>query len=141
VHAAPARIWTRLGWRGLTLALSGISWITYGISITTQPRYGTVRGISVLLGLLPMTGWGWVWIGTGLVSLAFAAATPGHDSVGVAAAMAPPLLWSLAYAMGGATFSQAWGSVLPWGSHAAMIAIIVYLTRPRMIVMVPHGDH
>lgn len=143
MRAALARLWGRLGWRGLALATSGIAWISYGASITVQPRYGTVRGISVLLDLMCMAGWGWLWIGAGIIALAFSVIPAGRDLPGVFAAMAPPMLWALAYALGGAsgTSSTAWGAVAPWASHALLIAIIAYLTRPRLIVprMVTRG--
>lgn len=143
MRAALARCWGRLGWRGLALLLSGISWISYGASLAVQPRYGTVRGIAVLLDLQPMVVWGWGWIACGVVCVVYALARLGRDLPGVAAAMAPPLLWALAYALGGASGASgtAWGAVMPWGSHAAMILIIAYLTRPRLIVpVVRHGE-
>lgn len=141
--AALAWTWGRLGWRGLALATSGIAWISYGRSITVQPRYGTVRGISVLLDLMCMAAWGWLWIGAGLIAIAFSMAPAGRDLPGVFAAMAPPMLWALAYALGGASGASAtaWGSVAPWASHALLIAIIAHVTRPRLIVprMVTRG--
>ncbi|MFJ5638637.1 hypothetical protein [Streptomyces sp. NPDC093223] len=144
MRAALARTWGRLGWRGLALASSGVAWISYGSSIAIQPRYGTVRGISVLLDLMCMAAWGWLWIGAGLLALGFSVARAGRDLVGVSAAMGPPLLWSLAYALGGlsGTSSTAWGSVAPWASHALLVAIVAYLTRPQVIVprMVARGD-
>lgn len=143
MRTALARCWARLGWRGLALASSGVAWVSYGASITVQPRYGTVRGISVLLDLMCMAAWGWLWIGAGLLAVAFSLVRPGRDLPGVGAAMGPPLLWSLAYALGGLSgaSSTAWGSVAPWASHALLIAIVAYLTRPRLIVprMVPRG--
>ncbi|WP_019059932.1 hypothetical protein [Streptomyces prunicolor] len=129
-------LWNRLGWRGFALLASGLSWISYGASITLQPRYGTVRGISVLLDLMPMTAWGWLWITAGAVSAAYALVRPGHDLLGVGAAMAPPLLWAVAYALGALTGAPpaAWGAVAPWASHALLIQIVAYLTRPRLVV-------
>ncbi|MFJ6085183.1 hypothetical protein ACIQI8_27620 [Streptomyces sp. NPDC092369] len=129
-------LWTRLGWRGFALLASGLSWVSYGASLTVQPRYGTVRGISVLLDLLPMTAWGWLWITAGAVSAGYALVRPGRDLPGIAAAMAPPLLWAVAYALGAitGTSSTAWGAVAPWASHALLIQIVAYLTSPRLIV-------
>jgi hypothetical protein len=136
-------LWRRLSWRGLALATSGISWICYGLSITVQPRYGTVRGISILLDLMCMTAWGWLWIIAGAVALVYALVRPGRDLVGVAAAMGPPLLWAAAYALGAASgrSAVAWGSVAPWASHAVLIAVVAHLTRPRLIIpaVVAHG--
>ncbi|MCX5601639.1 hypothetical protein OOK29_26155 [Streptomyces phaeochromogenes] len=140
--AALARLWGRLGWRGLALLTTGVSWISYGASLTIQPRYGTVRGISVLLDLMCMAAWGWLWITAGAISLAYALVRPGRDLLGVAAAMGPPLLWSLAYALGAmaGTSPTAWGAIAPWASHALLIAIVAYLTRPRLIVPRVVGD-
>ncbi|MGW0869959.1 hypothetical protein ACWD3Z_05635 [Streptomyces sp. NPDC002740] len=143
MRAALVRLWARLGWRGLALASSGLAWISYGASIAIQPRYGTVRGISVLLDLMCMAGWGWLWIGAGAISIGFSVARAGRDLPGVFAAMGPPLLWALAYALGGAsgTSSTAWGAVAPWASHALLIAIVAYVTRPELVVprMVTRG--
>lgn len=145
MRAALARVWAaRLDWRGMArgmaLLVSGVAWISYGASIASQPRYGTVRGISVLLDLAPMTAWGWGWVGFGIIAIVYSAVPTGKDLIGLGAAMAPPMLWALAYALGGATgaYSQAWGSVAPWASHAALLLIIAYLTRPRLTV-VTHG--
>ncbi|MFI1535589.1 hypothetical protein [Streptomyces anandii] len=134
--AAPCWLWARLGWRGLALFTTGASWISYGISITLQPRYGTVRGISVLLNLMCMTAWGWLWIIAGVLSLAYGLVRPGRDLIGVGAAIGPPLLWSMAFALGALTGTSdtAWGSIAPWASHALLILIVAYLTRPRVIV-------
>ncbi|CAM5380712.1 hypothetical protein SCALM49S_02463 [Streptomyces californicus] len=65
----------------------------------------------------------------GVIALVYAVARPGRDLPGVAASVAPPLLWSLAYALGGAAGASgtAWGAVMPWGSHAILIAIVAYL--------------
>ncbi|MFE2941050.1 hypothetical protein ACFXKG_18595 [Streptomyces sp. NPDC059255] len=142
MRAAPARVWARLGWRGLALLISGVSWISYGASIAVQPRYGTTRGIAVLLDLMPMHAWGWGWIACGLLCLVCCCLPAGRDTVGVLAAMAPPLLWSVAYAMGGALGASptAWGAVAPWGSHAVLIAIIARVTRPKVLIpVVKHG--
>ncbi|MEV7422886.1 hypothetical protein [Streptomyces sp. NPDC091212] len=137
MRAASARVWTRLGWRGVALLISGVSWISYGASIAVQPRYGTVRGIAVLLDLLPMHVWGWGWIGCGLLCLVCCWVPASRDVPGMVAAVVPPLLWSVAYALGGALGASptAWGAVAPWGSHAALIAILAWVTRPRRLVV------
>ncbi|MGW1587334.1 hypothetical protein [Streptomyces sp. NPDC002386] len=140
IRPALAHAWQRLQRRGLTLLITGIAWISYGASIATQPRYGTVRGIGVLLDLQPMYVWAWVWLGSGLASIAFCAARPGRDRFGIAAAIVPPLLWAVAYALGATIggYAQAWGAVAPWASHAVVILIVVSGTRPRKVVMVHH---
>ncbi|MEW2164434.1 hypothetical protein AB0912_15780 [Streptomyces sp. NPDC007084] len=130
-------LWARLGWRGTALLSSGLSWISYGASIAIQPRYGTVRGISVLLHLLPMTGWGVIWIVAGGIASGYALVRPGRDLIGVGAAMAPPLLWAVAYALGAitGTSATAWGAIAPWAGHALLIQIIAFLTSPRVTVL------
>ncbi|MYV56495.1 hypothetical protein [Streptomyces sp. SID3212] len=135
--AASARLWARLDWRGTSLLISGVAWISYGASIAVQPRYGTTRGIAVLLDIMPMAAWGWGWIGAGLVCLGYCLAPAGRDLPGIGAAMAPPLLWAVAYALGWmtGTSSTAWGAIAPWASHAALILVIAEITRPRQIVV------
>ncbi|MEE4541004.1 hypothetical protein V2S66_03350 [Streptomyces sp. V4-01] len=138
MQAAPARrLCSRVGWRGLVLLVSGVSWISYGAYIAVQPSYGVTRGISVLLQMMPMTAWGVGWIGCGLVCLLFAAMPAGRDLPGIATSMVPPLLWATAYAMGGATGASptAWGAVAPWASHAALVLITAVVTRPRAVLV------
>lgn len=136
-----AHLWARMQRRGLTLLITGLAWISYGVSIATQPRYGTVRGISVLLDLLPMLVWAWLWVACGIVSIAFCMARPGRDRFGIAGAIVPPLLWAVAYGLGATIggYPSAWGSVAPWASHAVVLLVVVSGTRPRKVVMVPHG--
>lgn len=141
MRAASCRLWARLDWRGLALVISGLAWISYGASIALQPRYGTTRGIAVLLDLMPMAAWGWCWIGAGLLCAGYCLTPAGKDLLGIGAAMAPPLLWAVAYALGWltGTSATAWGSIAPWASHALLILIVAVLTRPRMVVVVTNG--
>lgn len=141
MRAAPARAWSRVGWRGLALAVSGIAWVSYGAGLAVQPRYGTVRGITVLLQLVPMTVWGIGWVACGLVCLAYCTSAAGPDQPGMIAAVVPPLLWAVAYALGGLVgVSVAWSGVAPWASHAGLIFIIARLTQPRVPVVVIDGE-
>ncbi|WNI16604.1 hypothetical protein [Actinacidiphila sp. ITFR-21] len=136
MRAAVSWACRRLGYRGTALLISGVAYITYGASIAVQPRYGTVRGIAVLLSLAPMPVWGWGWIACGVLCLAYSVASAGPDWIGLCAAVVPPLLWAVAYAMGGALGASptAWGAVAPWASHAALILIIARVTRPIPVV-------
>ncbi|SFF11279.1 hypothetical protein SAMN05216251_108208 [Actinacidiphila alni] len=138
MRAAPVRLaCARVGWRGLALVLSGVAWISYGAGLTVQPRYGTVRGITVLLHLLPMTAWGCLWIACGVACLLYALAGTGRDQSGLVAAVVPPLLWAVAYALGGMVgVGVAWSGVAPWASHAGLIYVIARVTRPPRIVVV-----
>lgn len=141
IRTALARGWQRLQRRGLTLLVTGGAWMSYGAHISIQPRYGTVRGIGPLLDLMPMPGWGLVWIVCGAAAVVFSAARPGHDVLGIGGAIVPPLLWAVAYALGATVGGdpKAWGAIAPWASHAVVILIVVVGTRPRKVVMVPHG--
>lgn len=128
----------RPGSRRAALLVSGPACISYGAYIAVQPGYGVTRGIAPLTGLFPMAVWGCGWIACGLVCLAYVAAPHGCEMPGMVAAMAPPMLWAVAYAMGGllGTSPTAWGAVAPWASHTALILIITAGTRPREIVPV-----
>ncbi|WP_244334557.1 hypothetical protein [Streptomyces seoulensis] len=131
-------VWARMDWRGLTLLSSGAAWVGYGAQIATDPRYGTVRGISVLLNLMPVWAWGALWVACGIISAAYCLMPADRDRPGVAAAMAPPLLWSTAYTLGASVGgeSRAGGSIVAWASHALIILVVAVVTRPRKVVVI-----
>ncbi|RLL67001.1 hypothetical protein [Streptomyces sp. Z26] len=137
MRAAARRAAARLEWRGLAILTSGVAWISYGVHVAVQPRYGTTRGIAVMLDLMPMWGWGVGWIAAGAACLGYAWAPTGRDVPGLLASVCPPLLWAVAYAMGGAlgTDAKAWGAVAPWASHAVLVLIVAATTSPRKLVI------
>ncbi|MDT0435595.1 MULTISPECIES: hypothetical protein [Streptomyces] len=117
--------------RGLGFIVAGASSIYYGASIAIDPRYGTVRGIQILLQRMCMEGWGWVWIGCGLIAVAYGLLRPVWDVPGIVASIAPPLMWATAYliaTIAGAS-SNAWGSVGMWLSRAGLVLILMRATR------------
>ncbi|MER7974539.1 hypothetical protein ABTX35_36970 [Streptomyces sp. NPDC096080] len=117
--------------RGLGLIVAGASSVYYGASIAIDPRYGTVRGIQILLQRMPMQGWGWVWIACGLVTVAYGLLRPVWDVPGIVASIAPPLMWATAYLIAtvAGTSSNAWGSMGMWLFHAGMMLIVMRSTR------------
>lgn len=118
-------------WRGLALFSTGIAWISYGITVSTSPRYGTVRGITVLLDLMPIKAWGALWMVCGVLCLTFCLRPNGRDLLGFLGAVIPATLWAVAYALGGFTGTgyNVWASVAPWLAHTVLIMIIARVTR------------
>ncbi|MFC8676663.1 hypothetical protein ACFUEN_28760 [Streptomyces griseorubiginosus] len=128
---AVSRLCQHTGWRGLGLIVAGASSAYYGASIAIDPRYGTVRGIQVLLNAMCMEGWGWLWISCGAVAILYGLLRPVRDVLGIVAAIAPPLLWATAYFIAtlAGTSHTAWGGVGMWVSRAALILILMRVTR------------
>lgn len=142
VSRARQRAGRRLGYRGGALLICGVAWITYGLGLLADPRFGIVRGVSALSHLgpiqVPFTVWGWVWIGSGVASCCAAVLRARQDWWGWAAASAMPGAWAVAYSCARAlgTLSQGWYSGITWAAFPGLLAIlaaatrhIVYLTR------------
>ncbi|WP_439947155.1 hypothetical protein [Streptomyces sp. BBFR109] len=124
---AARRLRKRLGRRGTVLAGLGLVEIVYGLQVATDPRYGVVRGVGVLIHLLPMPWWGGVWMLCGVIAgvLAFEP-RPRWDRWGFAASTLPMILWSGAnlFAWASGSFHQAWTSFCTWGVWACIVTTI-----------------
>lgn len=129
--AAAAWAARRLGLRGYVLLLTGTGWITYGVGIITDPRYGVSRGVVVLTHWCPLTWWGAMWIACGLVSITGAWQRTGRDVVAFAAAAFPPLIWSGAYLVAWLTgrYPTAWTSIPAWWVPIAVLTSFAALSR------------
>jgi hypothetical protein len=85
--------------REIFLALWGAGWITYGVSLLTQPP-SDLRGLKLIVQVAPLCAWAWFWIPAGLITIAGAVLRRRHrvwDDIGFIAAAVPPLLWSVSY--------------------------------------------
>lgn len=136
------RFWQHAGWRGMALFASGIAWISYGLSIATDARYGVVRGISVLLDVLPIQAWGYGWMACGILCLIGSVRPAGKDLVAFVAAAVPAMLWAVAYGLGAFVGNDAstWTGVAPWLAHAFLILVIARVTRPETLIPVVKHD-
>lgn len=122
----------------MALLASGLAWISYGFTISTNPRYSTTRGITVLLDLMPLWAWGLVWIICGALCLIFAPRPAGRDLPGFVGAFVPAALWAVAYGLGGFAGNgySTWTAVAPWLSHAFLILIVARVTRAEVVTPV-----
>ncbi|MEU2316011.1 hypothetical protein [Streptomyces albidoflavus] len=126
----------RLGYRGAALLICGTGWINWGLSLLSDPRYGTVRGAAALTELAPMPVWAWVWIGSGIASCAAAVLPSRRDWWGWIAATAMPVVWAAAYTSARALgeFPQGLGSGLTWLVSPALTAVVAVATR-RLVLL------
>ncbi|MFJ5294534.1 hypothetical protein [Streptomyces sp. NPDC088348] len=131
LQRAPSRAWralsARLGRRGAYLFSAGCAWTGYGIGVAIDPRYGTVRGVTILARYCPLTVFGWLWIVCGLTACVCAFfRTPGRDRIGFGAAVLPALLWAGAYGASWITgdYPKAWTSAISWGFAAIRLMVV-----------------
>lgn len=124
MSAAAAWAARRLGLRGIVLLLTGCGWITYGVGIMIDPRYGVARGVAVLTHWWPLTDWGLMWILCGAAAIGCAWLATDADVVGFGAAAFPPLVWSGAYLAAWLTgrYPTAWTSIPAWWVPIALLA-------------------
>jgi len=130
VRPALARWRRRLGWRGTALLCCGVPWIVYGAGLMTTPRAGLQRAASALTGLLSIPSWGVVWTVCGVLASIAAVLRPGRDMWGFAAAAAPPLIWSLAFAAAGVSgaYRQAWASIPLLITPVLLLVVVAEVT-------------
>lgn len=117
----------RLGRRCSVLLGIGAMEVVYGLGVAIDPRYGIVRGVSVLTHWLPMAYWGSLWMICGTLALVLAfEPRSGWSRYGFAAATLPMTLWSAANLVAWLTgeFGQAWTSFFTWGVWAVIVTAI-----------------
>jgi hypothetical protein len=101
MRAAARFLCRRLGRRGVPLLLLGVGKVCWGAGFIVQPTTGV--GLGLLTRWAPLHCWAWVWILAGIITGTGAFLRIGRDWLGFAAAIVPPLLWALAYAVAAAT--------------------------------------
>ncbi|MFF9088665.1 hypothetical protein ACF1BE_19975 [Streptomyces sp. NPDC014991] len=133
--AAARQLVRTLGRRGIVLLILGSGKVCYGIGWLADPA-PRPPGLELLYNIAPMHCWAWVWIVGGSITFGSAWLRIGRDRVGFIAALVPPSVWGVAYAVGAADgYERAW-FIAGWyaTSHAAMIcwaATVREDPRPR----------
>ncbi|MFD5419510.1 hypothetical protein ACFWJT_15975 [Streptomyces sp. NPDC127069] len=59
----------------------------------------TAVGLRLLTTVAPLHCWAWIWVFAGVAAAASAFVTVGRDFVGFAAALIPPAMWAISYAV------------------------------------------
>ncbi|OUD02582.1 hypothetical protein [Streptomyces swartbergensis] len=120
--AAARQLVRTLGRRGVVLLIFGSGKVCYGAGFLADPE-PRPRGLELLTSVAPMQCWAWVWIVFGSITFASAWLRIGRDRVGFLAALVPPSVWGVAYAVSAVDgYLRAW-FIAGWfaTSHAALI--------------------
>lgn len=127
------RIWSYLGWRGLTLAGSGIGWVVVGLGLVLTDRPAVNAGAGPVIDLMQLSAWGGVWALCGVLGLVAGVMRPGHDRWGFAAVSLPPTVWALSYATAAVVgrYSPGWATVPVYTVILLLLAVIAALTGGR----------
>ncbi|MET9096257.1 hypothetical protein ABZX72_29680 [Streptomyces cyaneofuscatus] len=130
MRAAWSRVARRVGLRGVGLLIPAVGWITYGVGIAADPRYGVARGVAILTWAMPLSWWAWVWIGCGAIAMVAAVLPAGRDRAGYIAVVAPPGLWAGAYLLAWITgrYPTAWTTSPAWLVPVGLVLLVAYLT-------------
>ena len=93
------RTMKRLGRRGAFLMSVGLAWVGLGYSILSTPAPpAQVTGLTVILSVMPLHGWGLVWLTAGLIGIACCGVQQvGRDQVGFVSLAFPTAAWSAGY--------------------------------------------
>lgn len=85
------------GRRGVVLLVLGMGHICWGAGMIAEPP--STQGLRLLTDRCPIQSWAWLWIIAGVVAAASAFVQIGRDWAGFLAALVPPTVWALAYAV------------------------------------------
>lgn len=95
----------RIGFRGTSLLLFGIVWVTFGLFQFWSPSPALRHEPNVIGLFVPIHWMGLLWMASGLLAIGFSfvdnARHPARDTTGFVAAEVPPLLWALNYLASG----------------------------------------
>ncbi|MEV0526649.1 hypothetical protein AB0I66_24715 [Streptomyces sp. NPDC050439] len=133
---AARRLRTRLGRRGIALALLGSAKVCFGLGYALQPDPSPL-GLGLLTRFADIRCWSSVWIICGLVTFTCAWLRVGRDGLGFFAALVPPFVWGAAFLWGGLTGEYLRGlTVAAWYGIGHVGLILFLATLPEHSV--PH---
>jgi hypothetical protein len=141
--AGVRRLTRRLGRRGTILTLKGVIASLYGYGQLIAPA-PDLRGLHLLLKLMPLQAWATAWILAGLTALVCAWLPPRRDWPGFLAVWAITAPWSMAYLVAWwplGEYPRGWVAASIFGAFGAVCLVAIgWDEPPRARTEPPHGS-
>ena len=141
----PRRIVRRLsrllGRRGAILLSYGVVWAIIGYGQITSPA-PDLRGLRLLLQMMPLDVWGWIWVASGLIAIISAWLPQERDWPGFLALPLMVLPWAVSYLLAWiiGDFPRGWVAAVVWGAIAAPVLVTAGWReppRPKRLESIP----
>jgi hypothetical protein len=132
----------RLGRRGTILGAYGTVWMLIGYGQIMEPQPDQ-RGLTLLLGWLPLQAWGCLWIAAGLLAVVCAWLPQGRDWLGFLSLMAIVLPWMLSYLVSWwpmQVFSRGWVAAVVWSAITVPVGVVAGWAEPIRPKKVEHSN-
>lgn len=125
------RLARQLGRRGAILLCYGDVWAIIGYGQITAPQ-PDLRGLRLLLQMMPLAAWGWLWIAAGLIAIVSAWLPQGRDWPGFLALPLMVLPWAVSYLLAWilGDFPRGWVAAVVWGAIAAPVLVVAGWREP-----------
>lgn len=125
------RLSKRLGRRGAILLCYGVVWAIIGYGQITAPA-PDLRGLRLLLQMMPLYAWGWIWVVSGLIAIVSAWLPPEKDWPGFLALPLMVLPWTVSYLLAWilGDYPRGWLAAVVWGAIAAPVLVVAGWREP-----------
>jgi len=125
------RLSRMLGRRGAILLCYGIVWAIIGYGQITSPA-PDLRGLRLLLQMMPLDVWGWIWVASGLIAIISAWLPQERDWPGFLALPLMVLPWATSYLLAWVIgdFPRGWVAAVVWGAIAAPVLVVAGWREP-----------
>ncbi|MFD4547308.1 hypothetical protein [Streptomyces sp. NPDC058466] len=125
------RLSKRLGRRGAILLCYGAVWSIIGYGQITAPA-PDLRGLRLLLQMMPLYAWGWIWVVSGLIAIVSAWLPPEKDWPGFLALPLMVLPWTVSYLLAWilGDYPRGWLASVVWGAIAAPVLVVAGWREP-----------
>lgn len=125
------RLSKQLGRRGAILLCYGVVWAIIGYGQITAPA-PDLRGLRLLLQMMPLDVWGWIWVVSGLIAIVSAWLPPEKDWPGFLALPLMVLPWTVSYLLAWilGDYPRGWLASVVWGAIAAPVLVVAGWREP-----------